>query len=111
MTHEEYAEHVQKFTEEMRAVTAAKNADYSAGTNDAMRNYHELAQAAGITPVQAWMCLFMKHVTAVMRYAKTGSVLSETIHGRFVDMANYALLGDALVADLEKLKIEEEAKR
>lgn len=111
MTHEEYAAHVLKFTEEMRDVTRAKNADYSAGTDDAMRNYHELAQATGITPVQAWMCLFMKHVTAVMRYAKTGSVSSETIHGRFIDMANYALLGDALVADLEKLKIGQEYKK
>jgi hypothetical protein len=89
----------------MRDVTAAKNADYSAGSDDAMQNYYELSNASGCTPVQAWMCLFMKHVTAVMRYAKTNSVSSEAIHGRFVDMANYAVLGDALVKDLEAKKL------
>jgi hypothetical protein len=107
MKHTDYAAHVTRFTDEMRAVTAAKNADYSAGTDDAMQNYYELANASGIKPVQAWMTLMMKHVTAIMRYAKTGSVSSETIHGRFIDLANYALLGDALVTDIEaKAKIK-----
>ena len=100
MTHDQYAEHVKTFTEEMRAVTSTKNADYSSGENDAMSNYYQLSQAAGITPVQAWMCLMYKHITAIRRFVKTGSVSSETIHGRFVDLANYALLGDALVKDL-----------
>lgn len=100
MTHADYKSHVAAFLREMGEVTSAKNADYSAGTDDAMANYYELASASGVTPVQAWMCLMMKHVTAVMRYAKTGSVSSEDIHGRFVDLANYAMLGDALVKDL-----------
>src|SRR4051812_29053603 len=100
MTKVEYAGHVSAFLAEMKAVTEAKNADYSAGQEDAMANYYELSAASGVTPVQAWMCLYMKHVTALMRYAKTGSVSSETIHGRFIDMANYAVLGAALVKDL-----------
>jgi len=110
MTHPDYAAHVLAFTEEMRAVTAAKNADYSAGTDDAMRNYYELSQASGCTPFQAWMVLMMKHVTAIMRYSKDGKVSSESIHGRFVDLANYAILGDALVKDLAAksgVKVEE----
>lgn len=101
MTHEDYAKHVQEFTDEMRAVTEAKNADYSAGTSDAMRNYYELSQASGCTPFQAWMVLMMKHVTAIMRFSKDGRVSSESIHGRFIDLANYAMLGDALVNDLQ----------
>lgn len=109
MTHEEYADHVLEFTDEMRAVTRAKNADYSAGTNDAMRNYYELAQATGITPVQAWMCLMYKHLTAIKRFVKTGSVSSEAIHGRFIDVANYAMLGDALVYDLTTKGILDES--
>lgn len=110
MTHPEYAAHVLAFTDEMRAVTAAKNADYSAGTDDAMRNYYELSQASGCTPFQAWMCLFFKHVTAVMRYSKDGKVSSESIHGRMIDIANYAILGDALIKDLaakSDIKVEE----
>lgn len=102
MTHDDYAKHVREFTDEMRAVTEAKNADYSAGSDDSMNNYYELSAATGVTPVQAWMCLAMKHWTAVMRYAKTGSVSSEVIHGRFIDLANYMMLGAALVKDIEQ---------
>jgi hypothetical protein len=100
MTKSEYNDHVQAFLAEMRAVTDAKNVDYSAGQDDAMTNYYELASAAGVTPFQAWMCLMMKHVTAIMRYSKAGEVVSEPIHGRFIDLANYAMLGSALVKDL-----------
>lgn len=101
MSGEEYRDHVTAFLAEMKAVTDAKNPDYSAGSSDAMANYYELAAAAGITPVQAWMCLMMKHVTAIMRFAKVGSVTSEPIRGRLIDLANYAMLGAALVEDLK----------
>lgn len=100
MTHDEYRQHFERFLQEMRVVTRAKNADYSAGTEDAMHDYHAASAETGVTPVQAWMVLMMKHVRAIQRYAKTGSVSSESIHGRFVDLANYAVLGDALVKDL-----------
>lgn len=100
MTKEEYQRHVTEFLTEMRAITEAKNVDYSAGHDDAMANYYELSNASGVTPFQAWMVLMMKHVTAIMRYSKVGSVVSESIHGRMVDLANYAMLGDALIKDL-----------
>lgn len=100
MTKDEYKEHVASFLKEMSDVTSVKNEDYSAGQQDAMANYYELSNATGVTPFQAWMCLMMKHVTAIMRYSKTGGVVSESIHGRFIDLANYAMLGDALVKDL-----------
>lgn len=104
MTKSEYSEHVRDFLAEMKAVTDAKNVDYSAGQDDAMANYYELSSASGVTPFQAWMCLMMKHVTAIMRYSKAGEVVSEPIHGRFIDLANYAMLGDALVKDLAAKK-------
>ncbi len=95
---------------EMKGVTDAKNPDYSAGTLDAMANYYELASAAGITPMQAWMCLMMKHVTAIMRFVKVGNVTSEPIRGRFIDLANYAMLGAALADDLEARKADRQAE-
>ncbi len=101
MTHEEYAEHVRQFVAEMTQVTKAKNADYCAGTDEAMNDYYSASERANVTPVQAWAVLFMKHVHAVERFVKTGTVSSEAIHGRFIDLANYAMLGDALVKDME----------
>lgn len=107
MTHGEYADHVKEFIAEMADVTSKKNPDYSAGHQDAMANYYELAAAAGVSPIQAWMCLTMKHVTAVMRFVKQGKVTSEPIHGRFIDLANYAMLGDALVKDMAKKEVSD----
>lgn len=100
MTHEDYAKHAKAFTSEMLAVTAAKNPDYSAGTDDAMNDYYSAAERVGITPTQAWFVLLCKHVHAVERYVKTGQLSSETIHSRLIDLANYAVLGDALAVDV-----------
>jgi hypothetical protein len=102
MKHRAYAQHVQKFVGEMKRVTKAKNADYSAGTDDAMANYYEVGDAAHVSPLQAWMVLVAKHLTAIKRFIKDGRVDSESIHGRFIDLANYGMLGDALVKDLRE---------
>jgi hypothetical protein len=104
MTHDEYARHVAEFTAEMAELTRAKNADYSAGTDDAMNDYHSASARCGVTPVQAWAVLLMKHVHAVERFVKTGTLFSESVHSRLVDLANYAMLGDALVKDMEAEK-------
>ena len=105
MTHEEYKNHVKKFTDEMLDVTKTKNADYSAGTLDAMYSYHSTADRTGITPIQAWFVLLCKHIHAIERYVKIEQLNSETIHSRLIDLANYAMLGDALVNDLLERKI------
>lgn len=102
MTMDEYAQHVNGFLAEMRAVTEAKNPDYSAGSNDAMAHYHDAAVEVGVTPLQVWLVLLTKHLQAIRRYARTGTVSSEAIRGRFVDVANYAMLGAALVEDLAR---------
>lgn len=106
MTHDEYRDHCDGFTAEMREVSHAKNLDYSAGTDDAMNDYYSAAGRAGITPAQAWFVLLCKHVHAVERYVKTGQLSSETIHSRLVDLANYAMLGDALTKDLSRRKTD-----
>lgn len=101
MKHDEYAKHVTLFMAEMRKVTTAKNSDYSAGTDDAMYDYKSTAARLGVTPVQAWATLFMKHVHALEKFVKTGQLASESIHGRLIDIANYCILGDALLTDLQ----------
>lgn len=100
MRHDDYAEHVIDFTDEMRKVTSDKNHDYSV-RDDAMDNFKLIGEALGCSPRLVWSVLWMKHVTAVINHMAKGKTLrSETIHGRFIDLANYALLGDALDKDL-----------
>lgn len=100
MRHDEYQEHVIDFTNEMTEVTEKKNHDYSVRL-DAMDNFKLIGEMLGISPTLVWSVLWMKHVTAVINHMAQGKTLkSETIHGRFIDLANYAMLGDALVQDL-----------
>lgn len=102
MTHDDYRRHCQEFLAEMLQVTRSKNPDYSAGTDDAMNDYKSAAARLGVTPFQAWAVLLTKHIHAVERFVKTGKLSSESIHSRLIDLANYAMLGDALVKDLAR---------
>lgn len=112
MTHQDYNAHVIEFTERMKSVTWAKNADYSAGTADAMHDYYAAAEECDVTPIKAWFVLFMKHVRAIQKFVRTGRVESEPMTGRFTDVANYAMLGDALVKDMAKREsIHDDASR
>jgi hypothetical protein len=100
MTHDEYKIHIAKYLNEMAEVTASKNHDYSV-RDDAMDNFKLIGEMLGISPRLVWSVLWMKHVTAVINHmAKDKSLRSETIHGRFIDLANYSMLGDALDKDL-----------
>lgn len=101
MKHEDYKDHVFAFTNEMNKVTEAKNHDYSVYDNDAMSNFKAIGTILGVSPTVVWSVLWMKHVTAVINHMAQGKTLrDETIHGRFIDLANYAMLGDALIKDL-----------
>lgn len=103
MRHEEYHNHVHAFVAEMAEVTSKKNPDYSMN-QDAMNNFKAIATMLGngsITPRIVWAVLMGKHLTAIMSHMAQGkSLKDETIHGRFIDLANYAMLGDALDKDL-----------
>lgn len=99
MTLKQFAEFATKFREDMKAITDVKNVDYSLG-DDAMSNFVELGRLIGIRPEQVFAVFMMKHVTAVMRWVAAGRVESEGLRGRFLDVANYAILGAALAETL-----------
>jgi len=77
-----------------------KGQDY-AGDGDRLANFKRLAKGLGLTPLQIWAVYFTKHVDALVQLAKTGSLKSEPPRGRFLDVANYAILGAALFAESE----------
>lgn len=96
----DFDEHAGRFMSQMADIMAAKNPDYSTEADDAMSNYYEIARIAGVSPQQAWLVLFSKHLTAIMTWAQGRDLKSETIEHRFIDAANYAVLGAALAKDL-----------
>lgn len=100
MKMEDFDAHAGRFMSEMADIMAAKNPDYSTEEDDAMSNYYEIAHIAGVSPQEAWLVLFSKHLTAIMTWAQGRDLKSETIQHRFVDAANYMVLGAALAKDL-----------
>lgn len=110
MRHEDYAQHVLDFTQEMEDVTAIKNHDYSI-RQDAMDNFKLIGEMLNISPRTVWGVLAAKHWTAIMNHmGESKKLKSETIHGRFLDLAVYAMLGDALDKDLANSSLPEKPR-
>jgi len=86
---------IQKFLSACEKIRTSKGRDYTIDQRDAnpLYNFIKVAEQTGCSPEQVWSVYFMKHVYAVLAWAKTGKVESEGIDGRFMDIVNYAILG------------------
>ncbi len=73
-----------------------KGHDYTRGGPDRLANFIEDGKVLGISPERAWAVHFRKQIAAVMTWAATGQLESESLASRFVDIRNYCLLGLAL---------------
>jgi hypothetical protein len=79
-----------------------KNADYAAPEDgDFLKNFHETAKRTGMSPYQAWLVHFEKHVMAIEKFCKTGGLASEPIRGRMKDGINYLHLLAGLIEECE----------
>lgn len=100
MTEQEFAEFYTSFETEMLDTLSAKGNDYTRGAEvegeDRLANFKTVANMLGLNPLQVWAVYYMKHVLAILTYIKTGEIQSEPMRGRFLDAANYAVLGAAL---------------
>lgn len=80
-----------------RGIADGKRPGYTVASPDVLHNFKSVAAAAGITPMQAWLIYFLKHVSAIQAYAKDPTIpQAEPIKGRFADAINYLQLGFAL---------------
>lgn len=86
-------------------ISDTKGHDYS-GQEDALRNFKTNGEALGITPLQVWGVLCIKHWDAVMTFLKEGDVKSEPIEGRIDDVILYLFLLQGLIADTAEEALE-----
>lgn len=95
---------VTEFVDDMRKILQTKGIDYAAGKAEADRlyNFFAIANSLSISPLQVWGVFFMKHVTAVQKFVATGRVESEPVHQRLLDIANYCVLLEAILLQLER---------
>lgn len=102
MTQNDFDKFVGSFFYDQKVLLQHKGQDY-AGDGDRLANFKRLAEALGLTPLQIWAVYFTKHVDALTQLSKTGMLKSEPPRGRFLDVANYAILGAALFSEAEAM--------
>ena len=104
MTKKDFNKFIRKFHKSQEKLLITKGHDYTQGSDDRLLNFKEVAQLTGMTPIQVWGIYWLKHVFAICTYIKFGKVSSEAIEGRFLDEANYNLLGLALIDESSKTR-------
>lgn len=87
-------EHFFRVMSECFEIYRRKNHDYTRGRpeSDALDNFREAAAQNEVTVLQAWGVQFYKHIAAVWKFVRDGSVESEPIEGRLYDVINYTIL-------------------
>jgi hypothetical protein len=86
-----------------RKILFPKNNDYSGG-KDAVGNFKTLALMLGTTALIIWSVYFMKHISAILTFTRTGKLDSEGIRLRIHDARNYLYLLMCLIKDAEEEK-------
>lgn len=102
MTFDKFSDFENKFLADMGTLLDTKGHDYAGGKApdvDRLGNFKKAAAEIGVSPAVVWFIYFKKHVDSVATFVKTGRNTSEPIYGRLLDIANYALLGAALLED------------
>ncbi len=83
-----------------QSIQTSKRPGYTSGHVDVLQNFKHVAARAGITPEQAWLTYFLKHVDAVTTIMSRPDLpVSEAPPGRFADAINYLHLGYALLQE------------
>lgn len=93
--------------DKIRAVRETKGREY-AGEEDTLADFKEVAAEAGITPLQCWLTYVKKHQRAIDTFIREGSVKSESIESRIMDVVVYHLLLLGLIEDMVDLETQAE---
>jgi len=112
MTHSELLAKIKEIFAACVAEAEKKNADYAShgieGTSG-LNNFYATAAKYNMTPMQAWAVHDYKHDIAITQLVNGLQLRSETVRNRFIDRANYAILGLLLYEEMEAERLANEA--
>lgn len=93
---------------ECKSIFLAKGKDYTevfdvreVEKGDRLGNFKVVAGYLGIEPIDVWASYFMKHIFAILSYARTLTEESEPIEQRLNDVINYCVLGRMLIEEMK----------
>lgn len=98
MTFEEQEAIQEEVFRRIREIRETKGREY-ATDKDTLADFKEVAADVGITPLQCWATYVKKHERAIDSYIREGSVKSEAIEDRILDVVVYHLLLYGLIRD------------
>ena len=98
MNNEDFAKLMEKQEALEKEIMRVKGNDYTLENPDRHFNFKLVAQLVGITPEQALMVYWLKHVLSLCNHAKGGRE-SEPIEQRIADVRNYPMLYRGLVEE------------
>lgn len=98
MTREEFDTLRDRMYQDICFINEKKGKDY-AGSEDALKNFKEVAKRTGLTPKEAWLVYFTKHMMAIETFIRNGQVESEPIEERIKDAILYLFLLHGLIED------------
>ena len=85
----------------VREIRESKGREY-AHDEDTLADFKEVAEEAGITPLQCWLTYVKKHERAIDTFVREGATKSESIQERILDVVVYHILLLGLVKDLRE---------
>jgi len=99
MHYQRMAEIQDELFERIRKIRETKGREY-ATDEDTLADFKEVAAECGTTPLQCWATYVKKHERAIDAYIREGSVKSESINDRILDVIVYHILLLGLIEDL-----------
>lgn len=98
MTKSEFSKLLDATFARVKVLTQTKGEEYSRDENQ-LANFNRASWEAGISPAQAWLVFFNKHIDSIKYLVKTGKEGSEPIEGRIDDAILYLILLKGILKD------------
>lgn len=94
MNKNEYFEFHSQCTDKMKAITRAKNADYTGGTEDPFSNFTRVESFGICSTEQGFMTRMSDKLARLNSFVKKGELLvkDESVEDTLLDLANYCIL-------------------
>jgi hypothetical protein len=100
MKYDRMEEIIATVQEDIAELRRTKGREY-AQDEDTLADFKEIAVESGTTPLQVWHTYVKKHQRAIDTYIREGSVKSEAIASRVIDVITYHYLLLGLIEDLK----------
>jgi hypothetical protein len=110
MTKPEYFQYHAKCLEKMKAITAAKNADYTGTGTDPFANFSRVEAMGICSTEQGFLTRMLDKVSRIGSFVQKGTlaVKDESVEDTLLDLANYAIL---MAGYIKSKKAEEKAQK